>query len=227
MNSSYDTMDPVSIMRTLHRLQERGASGRRQDSFLRAVGIEVDAPKTTTADDAKPQLSGWNNIPLPNVNKPVFLLAGTKELVVARCCPTCKKGVAPEKLDTEILRREYGISGLCAPCQKEIFDPPAVKEIKHHCAVGECVPLKEMSKANQACAECTESIMASAVQVGDINGIEGPHYQCYAGFSCSFHGKENIMFIDDCDKHETWGCGICGAEREFRVRKYDAYGDEL
>jgi len=220
-------MDPVSIMRTLHRLQERGASGRRQDSFLRAVGIEVDAPKATMDDDDNIQLSGWDNIPLPNVNKPVFLLAGTKELVVARCCPTCKKAVAPEKLDTEILRCEYGISGLCAPCQKEIFNPLAVKEIKHHCVIGECAPLKEMLKANEACAECTESIMASAVQVGDINGTEGAYHQCYVGFSCSLHGKENIMFIDQEDKHETWGCGICGAEREFRVRKYDAYGDEL
>ena len=114
-------------------------------------------------------------------------------------------------------------------------------KMKHYCSIGECEPVKEVEGPNCGCDECFKSIYSvpaeepmksstpppSEGKKGVINPIPGAFYQCYAGYTCSLCGPDNIVFIDDEDKHETWGCSKCKAESWFRVRRYDMYGDEL
>ena len=88
---------------------------------------------------------------------------------------------------------------------------------KHPCAIGECEPLREMSKANEACAECLKSIMENSVVVGEIS--RGRNSAGYI-YSCSLHG-ENAECVDATqDKRETWECRECGASGDFRVWYY-------
>ena len=57
------------------------------------------------------------------MNRDIMIQAGfSKEVarVDAGLCPTCDEEVGPFKDD--LSRKEYGISGMCQPCQDMMFD---------------------------------------------------------------------------------------------------------
>ena len=219
MQNSYGTFDCVAAMRGLHRLQESGASGERQDAFLRSVGIKLESTGTSTPSKA---VDKWCDLPLPDLNRPAFFMKSARELVTERKCPSCKADICPDEFKSEIQRKEYSISGNCQKCQARFFDDSDKGlgcEECYACVSGGSKPCQNEDGKDAA--------VSAASSKGTIKGICGPHYQCYAGFTCSLHGQKSIVFIDAEDKHETWGCSECGAENWFRVRQYDAFGDEL
>jgi len=206
MQNSYETFDYVAALRGIHRLQESGASGERQDAYLRAMGFDVQ-PQTEC-------------LPLPDLNRPAFFMKSVRDLVANRKCPSCKTDICAHAFKDETERKEYAISGMCAKCQNGFFDSNPGQEAE---AAVEAPP----APAPTAGPPAEETPANESEPKGTIIAIEGRQYQCYAGYTCSLHGQEHIKFIEDEDKHETWGCSKCGAEGWFRVRQYDAFGDEL
>ena len=180
----------------------------------------------------------WTSLPMPDLNRPTFLMPKIRALVSARKCPTCKEDICPEDFNTESDRKEYSISGMCFKCQADIFgSPPDEKGLgcddcyacvsggrhpctnepeKHFCVIGECMPLKEMDTANDACAECVRSIMENSAMVGGVSRGRNQWDTGYV-YSCSLHGQNVECVEDRNDKRETWKCRECGAEDEFRV----------
>ena len=55
---------------------------------------------------------------------------------------------------------------------------------KHHCAIGECEPKKEMYKANEACAECLKSIMENSVASQDQTDAKSVALLMHSGWLC-------------------------------------------
>jgi len=104
----------------------------------------------------------------------------------------------------------------CYPCVSGGSHPCANEPEKHCCAIGECMPLKKMDAANDACAECLKSIMENSVMVGEVSRGRNQWDTGYI-YSCSFHGQNVECVEDRNDKRETWKCRECGAEDEFRV----------
>ena len=194
MQSSYETFDYIAAMRGIHRLQESGASGERQDAYLRAMGFDLE-PQT-------------ESLPLPDLNRPAFFMKSVRDLVTNRKCPSCKTDICAHAFKDDTERKEYAISGMCGKCQNGFFD-------SNPAAVPAAGPPAEETTASQSEPK------------GTISAIEGRQYQRNAGYTCSLHGQGHIKFIEDEDKHETWGCSKCGGEGWFRVRQYDAFGDEL
>ena len=192
-------------MRGIHRLQESGASGGRQDAYLRAMGFDLE-PQTEC-------------LPLPDLNRPAFFMKSVRDLVANRKCPSCKTDICTHAFKDDTERKEYAISGMCGKCQNGFFDSN----------VNEEPPAKAMVvvPAPTAGPPAEETVASQSEPKGTISAIEGCQYQRYAGYTCSLHGQEHINFIEDEDKHETWGCSTCGAKGWFRVRQYDAFGDEL
>jgi len=45
------------------------------------------------------------------------------DAVKAGKCPSCEQPVDPNSFRDELSRKEYGISGLCQPCQDKTFGP--------------------------------------------------------------------------------------------------------
>jgi hypothetical protein len=97
---------------------------------------------------------------------------------------------------------------------------------KHLCAIGECEPLKQMAKANEACTECIQSIMETAVEVVQLDAkpdakeeekvqvgqiVNGHGWDRH---TCTIHGSADIR-IDDNDTSEgyTVECGFCKANK--------------
>ena len=157
------------------------------------------------------------SLPLPDLNRPAFCAPKLRELVSARKCPMCQKDICDDDFKTDLDRKEYSISGMCAACQADIFSFG-----QRLCAVGECKPRKEMSKANEACVECTKSIMENSVELGaedtkhaesKMGKIENPKT---AERCCSIHGRENIT-TEDMDKGYWVECEICKAGKHVRV----------
>ena len=64
-------------------------------------------------------------IPVPDTRRPIYLFnQELVKLIKQRQCTKCKKDVEPAALNTDILKKEYGISGMCACCQNAFFAPP-------------------------------------------------------------------------------------------------------
>lgn len=219
MQNSHGTFDCVDAMRGLHRLQESGASGERQDVFLRSIGMKPEPSFNSTCTSTADK---WCDLPLPDLNRPAFFMKSLRDLVANRKCPSCKSDICPDALKEKIQRKEYSLSGNCHKCQAEFFGDSDKGLGCEECYA--CVSGGSKSCQNE---EGADVVASTASSKGTIKPIDGPHYQCYAGFTCSLHGQKSIVFIDAEDKHETWGCSVCGAENWFRVRQYDAFGDEL
>jgi|TARA_R100000482_G_C5045091_1_gene110111 hypothetical protein len=72
---------------------------------------------------------------IPDLNKPVFkIFEQQRQDVLNGKCPTCRRDVG--EFRDEISAKEYLISGMCQPCQDDVFgvnyseceDPDAVFE---------------------------------------------------------------------------------------------------
>jgi hypothetical protein len=57
------------------------------------------------------------DIPMPNLNKPVFeMFPERKKLVLRRKCPECRKKIEFQDFRCDLSIQEYKISGLCQEC---------------------------------------------------------------------------------------------------------------
>lgn len=154
-------------------------------------------------------MASTQTLPTIDLNRPAFMFnAAARALAAAGHCTSCKKSIAGDAFITELHRKEYGLSGMCPACQGNFFDTSAEEE----------TPTKE---------EIKETTQVSPTKVGKISAIAGMFYQSYSGFTCSLHGTKHTFRSNWEDKHESWSCGVCKAEGWFRVRQYDAYGDEI
>ena len=148
-------------------------------------------------------MASTQTLPTIDLNRPAFMFnAAARALAAAGHCTSCKKSIAGDAFTTELQRKEYGLSGMCPACQGNFFDTSAKEEIK-------------------------ETAKVSPSKVGKISAIPGMFYQSYSGFTCSLHGTKHMFRSDWEDKHESWSCSVCKVEGRFRVRQYDAYGDEI
>ena len=62
------------------------------------------------------------NLVKPDLNKPAFLMnQGAADLIRSNKCPDCREDIHDEHFETEIQKKEYGISGKCVECQALAF----------------------------------------------------------------------------------------------------------
>jgi hypothetical protein len=164
-------------------------------------------------------------LPAVDLQRPAALLLSTekKQEIAQGKCSTCSKVVSSDEFKTELGKREYGISGMCAKCQSDVFGEPAAPEPEvHHCAVGDCKPVKAVAGPNTGCDTCLASLLSDSV--GTISAMEKffKGSQCYRDGShcCSVHGQKAVTIVEWFDKHEVWQCSMCKAARDFRVREW-------
>ena len=58
----------------------------------------------------------------PDLSKPIFaMMPELADRVINGCCTYCAKALT--EFRDEISKKEYSVSGMCQPCQDEIFQP--------------------------------------------------------------------------------------------------------
>jgi hypothetical protein len=157
------------------------------------------------------------SLPLPDLNRPAFLFNDkARALAAASKCVTCSKDINGVDFTTDIQKREYGISGICAACQNTFF-----------CACGDCEPPNQVDASDIACEFCMDLHLGKVDTTKPLGSITAMHKyfmgsQCYLNGShcCSLHGKKHMECLDWYDKHEIWQCTECKSTRDFRVREW-------
>ena len=203
---------------------------------------------TERADD--PRLLANQKLPEVDLNRPAALLlsAEKKQEIAKGKCATCAKAVVEDEFKTELGKREYAISGMCAKCQSDVFGKPAATEPvavvnqygsmtaqewseaqagfrcqkiakAHPVEAKPCERFTRWDKSAEEVQAHREKRDAPAVVKGTI--ACQPHYGFgprTRWFKCSEHGQNAMSCIDDMDKYETWRCGVCLVESTIRCR---------
>ena len=159
--------------------KKKEASGEQPDVTLRLHGISMPPPP-------------------PDMNKPAFIISTRqKQLVLEKRCPTCKNPVIMADLSTELTRREYSISGMCAVCQTSVFGPPKTESEPRALTAAEVDQFKTLLSQLGIFQPATTTVLQQELFVGEQTLQETAAGEAF--FDNDLDVEDAILAMAACD----------------------------